>query len=107
MTLLVPARVARGAHGAVVAPHHLSTEAGLGILRAGGSAVDAAIAANAALAVVGPLFCGIGGDAFWLIWDAGERRQHALEWLRTRGGRGRPGRAASRGPRSPAAASGR
>ncbi len=78
MTLLVPARVARGAHGAVVAPHHLSTEAGLGILRAGGSAVDAAIAANAALAVVGPLFCGIGGDAFWLIWDAGERRQHAL-----------------------------
>jgi gamma-glutamyltranspeptidase len=62
----------------VVAPHHLATEAGLGVLRAGGSAVDAAIAANAALAVVGPLFCGIGGDAFWLIWDARERRQHAL-----------------------------
>jgi gamma-glutamyltranspeptidase len=77
-SLLVPARVARGARGAVVAPHHLAAEAGLGILRAGGSAVDAAIAANAALAVVGPLFCGIGGDAFWLIWDAGERRQHAL-----------------------------
>jgi gamma-glutamyltranspeptidase len=76
--LLVPARVARGARGAVVAPHHLATEAGLGILRAGGSAVDAAIAANAALAVVGPLFCGIGGDAFWLIWDAAERREHAL-----------------------------
>ena len=76
--VLVPARVARGGRGAVVAPHHLATEAGLGILRAGGSAVDAAIAANAALAVVGPLFCGIGGDAFWLIWDAAERRQHAL-----------------------------
>jgi gamma-glutamyltranspeptidase/glutathione hydrolase len=74
----VPARLVRGAHGAVVAPHHLATQAGLGILRAGGSAVDAAIAANAALAVVGPLFCGIGGDAFWLIWDAGARRQHAL-----------------------------
>jgi gamma-glutamyltranspeptidase len=76
--VLVPARLARGTRGAVVAPHHLATEAGLGILRAGGSAVDAAIAANAALGVVGPLFCGIGGDAFWLIWDAAERRQHAL-----------------------------
>ena len=76
--VLVPARAARGARGAVVAPHHLATEAGLGILRAGGSAVDAAIAANAALAVVAPLLCGIGGDAFWLIWDAAEGRQHAL-----------------------------
>ena len=76
--VLVPAPLARGARGAVVAPHHLATEAGLAILRAGGSAVDAAIAANAALAVVAPLLCGIGGDAFWLIWDAAERRQHAL-----------------------------
>jgi gamma-glutamyltranspeptidase len=76
--VLVPAPLARGARGAVVAPHHLATEAGLAILRAGGSAVDAAIAANAALGVVAPLLCGIGGDAFWLIWDAAERRQHAL-----------------------------
>ncbi len=76
--VLVPARVARGSHGAVVAPHHLATEAGLGILRTGGSAVDAAIAANAALGVVAPQTCGVGGDAFWLIWDARERRQHAL-----------------------------
>ena len=67
---LVPAPLARGGSGAVVAPHHLATAAGLGILRAGGSAVDAAIATNAVLAVVMGSACGIGGDAFWLVWDA-------------------------------------
>jgi gamma-glutamyltranspeptidase len=70
--------LARGAHGAVVAPHHLATSAGLGVLAAGGSAVDAAIATNAVLAVVMPSGCGIGGDAFWLIWDAAEGRLHAV-----------------------------
>ncbi len=66
---LVPAPLARGASGAVVAPHHLATAAGLEILRAGGHAVDAAIATNAALAVVFGEACGLGGDAFWLAWD--------------------------------------
>ena len=65
-----PVPLARGARGAVVAPHHLATAAGLHVLRTGGSAVDAAIATNAVLGVVMPNGCGIGGDAFWLIWDA-------------------------------------
>lgn len=73
-----PVSLARGTHGAVVAPHHLATAAGLAILRAGGSAIDAAIATNAVLGVVMPNGCGIGGDAFWLIWDAAGRRQLAL-----------------------------
>ena len=73
-----PVPLARGSHGAVVAPHHLATAAGLHVLRSGGSAVDAAIATNAVLGVVLPSGCGIGGDAFWLIWDAGGSRQHAL-----------------------------
>ena len=85
---LVPIPLARGASGAVVAPHHLASTAGIGILRAGGSAVDAAIGANAVLAVVFGSACGIGGDAFWLIWDPVSREQVALN------GSGRSGRAA-------------
>ena len=75
---LVPMPLVRGARGAVVAPHHLATAAGLATLRAGGSAVDAAIATNAVLAVVLPSGCGLGGDAFWLIWDEASGRQTAL-----------------------------
>ncbi len=65
----MPARPIRGRHGAVASPHHLATQAGLLALRTGGSAVDAAIATNAALAVVAGHSCGLGGDAFWIIWD--------------------------------------
>lgn len=79
---LVPGLVARGSRAAVVAPHHLASAAGLWILRSGGNAVDAAVATNAVLAVVAGNSCGLGGDAFWLIWDAtgdpSPGRLHAL-----------------------------
>jgi gamma-glutamyltranspeptidase len=74
--VLSPARLVRGTRGAVASPHYLASEAGLGMLRAGGSAVDSAIATNAALAVVAAHSCGLGGDAFWLIWDG--TNVHAL-----------------------------
>ena len=53
----------------VTCPHALASEAGVDALRGGGSAVDAAIAASAVLAVVYPHMTSLGGDAFWLIWD--------------------------------------
>ena len=55
--------------GMVTSPHALASAAGVDVLRAGGSAVDAAIATAAALSVLYPHMTGIGGDAFWLIHD--------------------------------------
>lgn len=53
--------------GAVTTPHPAATEAGMHVLRAGGTAPEALIAAGAVLAVVMPHFCGLGGDAVWLV----------------------------------------
>ena len=61
--------VVRGRRGMVAAAQPLAAEAGLRALRDGGSAVDAAIACNAVLAVVEPCSCGLGGDLFALLWD--------------------------------------
>jgi gamma-glutamyltranspeptidase/glutathione hydrolase len=58
--------------GMVTSPHHLASQAGLQILRDGGTAVEAAIATAACLAVVYPHMTGIGGDGFWLIAEPGK-----------------------------------
>src|SRR5581483_975375 len=65
--------------GMVACPHALASAAGVDVLRAGGSAVDAAIATSAALAVLYPHMTGVGGDAFWLIYDAAAQRVRYLD----------------------------
>jgi len=57
---------------------HLATGTGLDLLRRGGSAADAAVGANAVLAVTSPHMCGMGGDAWALVHD-GSARPHALD----------------------------
>jgi gamma-glutamyltranspeptidase len=60
--------------GIVTSPHPLATEAGAKILRAGGDAIEAAIAIGATIGVVYPHFCGLGGDSVWLVADREGRR---------------------------------
>jgi gamma-glutamyltranspeptidase len=64
--------------GMVTCPHSLASSAGVDVLRAGGSAVDAAIAASSTLGVIYPHMTGLGGDAFWLIYDA---KTNAVRYL--------------------------
>ena len=64
--------------GMVATSHTLAAQAGVEVLKRGGNAIDAAIAANATLGVVEPMSCGIGGDLFAIVWDAKSQKLYGL-----------------------------
>ena len=65
-------------HGMAATSHPLATQIALDVLKAGGSATDAAIAANAALGLMEPTGNGLGGDLYAIVWDAKTKKLHGL-----------------------------
>ena len=65
-------------NGMVCSSHPLATQAGIDILKKGGTAIDAAIAVNACLGLMEPTGCGIGGDLFAIVWDAKTQKLYGL-----------------------------
>lgn len=70
--------VVLGQNGMVATSHPLATQIGLDMLKSGGNAIDAAIAANAALGLMEPTGCGVGGDLFAIVWDAETKKLYGL-----------------------------
>ncbi len=80
-----PARSPHGSRSEVIAPHGmvaasqpLAAQVGIDILKAGGNAIDAAVAVNAVLGLVEPHMNGVGGDLFAIVWDAETERLYGL-----------------------------
>src|SRR3954469_13617993 len=84
-------------NGMVATSHPLAAQIGLDVLKRGGNAADAAIAASAAMGLMEPMSCGVGGDLFAIVWDAKTQTLHGLhangraplaatrEWFREHG----------------------
>ena len=70
--------VVMATHGMVATSHPLAAQIGLDILKKGGNAIDAAIAVNAALGLMEPMSCGIGGDLYAMVWDAKTKKLYGL-----------------------------
>ncbi len=71
-------QTSKATRGLVTASHHLAAQAGLDILREGGNAIEAMVAAAAAISVVYPHMNGLGGDGFWLISEPARRVPRAI-----------------------------
>jgi oxamate amidohydrolase len=82
---------ALGRRGVVASPHPLATMAGIEVLLRGGTALDAAVAVGATIAVAYPHMTGLGGDSFWLCWDARAARLVALQAAGAAAERATPG----------------
>ncbi len=88
--LLLVAAAPPGETAALATPHPLATQAGKEVLDRGGNAFDAAVAVAAALAVVEPYSCGLGGGGFFLLHRARDGRQWVLDARETAPGRAHP-----------------